>query len=95
MERSYPLFKKNIMEHKIRHEMHVLPCIDPKFEVQRRIKFIQSKLLQADSYSLVLGISGGIDSTTCGRLAQLAINELNQNALNKEKSYQEESLVIH
>ncbi|MFZ6044375.1 NAD(+) synthase, partial [Vibrio natriegens] len=27
--------------------------------------------------SLVLGISGGVDSTTCGRLAQLAVERLN------------------
>lgn len=27
--------------------------------------------------ALVLGISGGVDSTTCGRLAQLAVNQLN------------------
>jgi NAD+ synthase len=30
------------------------------------------------SLSLVLGISGGVDSSTCGRLCQLAIDELNQ-----------------
>ena len=32
----------------------------------------------AGCYHLVLGISGGVDSTTCGRLAQLAINALNE-----------------
>ncbi|MCV5959960.1 NAD(+) synthase, partial [Escherichia coli] len=36
--------------------------------------------------SLVLGISGGVDSTTCGRLAQLAVDQLNEEAGNN--SYQ-------
>lgn len=62
----------------IRSEMKVLPKIDPVFEVDRRIKFIQSKLIQSNIKTLVLGISGGIDSTTCGRLAQLAVDDLNE-----------------
>ncbi|MBB6520917.1 ammonia-dependent NAD(+) synthetase [Pseudoteredinibacter isoporae] len=59
-------------------EMKVLPEIDPAREVARRVAFIKAMLLQAKSKTLVLGISGGVDSTTCGRLAQLAIDELNQ-----------------
>ncbi|WP_299013302.1 ammonia-dependent NAD(+) synthetase [uncultured Photobacterium sp.] len=65
------------MEQLIRAEMRVLPEIDTDFEIQRRISFIQRKLKQAGCKSLVLGISGGVDSTLCGRLAQLAINRLN------------------
>jgi len=59
-------------------EMKVLPSIDPEFEKQRRIGFIKTLLQQSGCKSLVLGISGGVDSTTCGRLAQLAVDELNQ-----------------
>jgi len=66
------------MEQLIRDEMRVLPTIDPQFEVSRRVAFIKRKLQEAGCKSLVLGISGGVDSTTCGRLAQLAVNELNQ-----------------
>ncbi|MCM0148969.1 ammonia-dependent NAD(+) synthetase [Photobacterium galatheae] len=66
------------MEQLIRAEMQVLPIIDTAFEVQRRVAFIQNKLKQANCKSLVLGISGGVDSTTCGRLAQLAVDGLNQ-----------------
>lgn len=66
------------MEHKIREEMRVLPSIDPHFEIKRRVAFIKRKLTEARCKSLVLGISGGVDSTTCGRLAQLAVEELNQ-----------------
>ncbi|WP_105902059.1 ammonia-dependent NAD(+) synthetase [Vibrio gangliei] len=66
------------MEQLIRQEMQVLPSIDPQFEISRRVTFIKTKLQQSGCKSLVLGISGGVDSTTCGRLAQLAVNELNQ-----------------
>lgn len=59
-------------------EMQVLPEIDPGFEIKRRVDFIKSKLTQSGAKNLVLGISGGIDSTTCGRLAQLAVDQLNE-----------------
>lgn len=65
------------MEQLIRDEMRVLPSIDVDFEINRRITFIQKKLKQSGCKSLVLGISGGVDSTTCGRLAQLAVERLN------------------
>jgi NAD+ synthase len=58
-------------------EMKVLPSIDVEFEVTRRVNFIKQKLKQSGLNALVLGISGGIDSCTLGRLAQLAIDELN------------------
>ena len=58
--------------------MRVLPDIDPEFEIQRRVSFIQDQLLASGCKSLVLGISGGVDSSTCGRLAQLAVDGLNQ-----------------
>lgn len=59
-------------------EMRVLPEIDVNFEVKRRVEFIKQKLTSSSLKHLVLGISGGVDSSTCGRLAQLAVNELNQ-----------------
>ena len=63
---------------KIIDEMRVLPDIDPEFEIQRRVSFIQNQLLASGCKSLVLGISGGVDSSTCGRLAQLAVDGLNE-----------------
>ncbi|WP_461518572.1 ammonia-dependent NAD(+) synthetase [Porticoccus sp.] len=69
----------------IRAEMKVIPEIDPSFEASRRIAFIKSVLVKSGMRTLVLGISGGIDSTTCGRLAQLAIEELNLEV--SDKSY--------
>jgi len=59
-------------------EMKVLPEIDVQFEVRRRIDFIKSTLKNSSLKTLVLGISGGVDSSTCGRLAQLAVTELNK-----------------
>ena len=58
--------------------MKVKPTINPEEEVRLRVEFIKKQLLQSGLSSLVLGISGGIDSATCGRLAQKAINELNE-----------------
>lgn len=60
-------------------EMKVLPEIDADFEIRRRVEFIKHQVELAGSKTLVLGISGGVDSCTCGRLAQLAVEELNQN----------------
>lgn len=59
-------------------EMRVLPEIDPDQEIARRVGFIQNQLLASGCKALVLGISGGVDSSTCGRLAQLAVDGLNQ-----------------
>jgi NAD+ synthase len=66
-------------------EMRVLPKIDVNFEVERRVDFIKSQLVNSGMNVLVLGISGGIDSCTLGRLAQLAVNQLNQE---HKKQYQ-------
>jgi NAD+ synthase len=66
-------------------EMQVLPEIDVEFEVARRVSFIKKQLLTSGLNALVLGISGGIDSCTLGRLAQLAVNELNHE---NHESYQ-------
>lgn len=74
------------MEQLIRQEMQVLSTIDPLFEVSRRVAFIKKKLNESGCKSLILGISGGVDSTTCGRLAQIAVDELNHE--NSSNDYQ-------
>ena len=61
-------------------EMQVLPEIDAPFEIRRRVDFIKYELELSGQKTLVLGISGGIDSCTCGRLAQMAIDELNHDS---------------
>lgn len=57
--------------------MQVKPIIDCATEVKHRVEFIQQQLKRSGLKKCVLGISGGIDSTTCGRLAQLAVEGLN------------------
>jgi NAD+ synthase len=68
-------------------EMKVLPVIEPEFEIQRRIDFIKRQLKKVGLKKLLLGISGGIDSATCGRLAQLAVEQLNQEENSSEHQF--------
>ncbi|MEV6097801.1 ammonia-dependent NAD(+) synthetase [Nocardia sp. NPDC051981] len=57
-------------------ELGVLPDIEPKIEVRRRIDFLKDYLRSTPATGFVLGISGGQDSTLTGRLCQLAAEEL-------------------
>ena len=68
-----------MQKQQILDELKVLPVIDVEHEINRRIEFIKNSLKQSGMKNLVLGISGGIDSSTLGRLAQLAVEQLNQN----------------
>ncbi|WP_304641362.1 ammonia-dependent NAD(+) synthetase [Pseudomonas sp.] len=64
----------------IRSALQVNPALESeaelKLEIERRIEFIKNTLRNAGSRALVLGISGGVDSTTAGRLCQLACEAL-------------------
>ncbi len=83
---NIPIESRNPMDQQaIIDEMKVLPKIDVQFEIRRRINFIKSTLKNSGLKTLVLGISGGVDSSTCGRLAQLAVTELNRE-LNQERN---------
>lgn len=66
------------MKEQILKEMCVLTDIDVENEIQRRVSFIKKMLTNASCQTLVLGISGGVDSSTTGRLCQLAVEQLNQ-----------------
>ena len=66
------------MKQQILQEMCVLANINIENEVKRRINFIKSTLKKAYCKTLVLGISGGVDSSTAGRLCQLSVEQLNQ-----------------
>lgn len=57
-------------------EMGVKPQIDPAQEVRARVDFLKAYLRSTGAQGYVLGISGGIDSTLAGRLAQMAVDEL-------------------
>jgi NAD+ synthase len=74
------------MKQQILKEMRVLANIDIAAETQTRIDFIKDKLLAANCRTLILGISGGVDSSTAGRLCQLAVDQLNSRQ--QENKYQ-------
>jgi len=57
-------------------EMGVKPAIDPAAEVTKRVAFLKDYLKATGTKGFVLGISGGLDSTLAGKLAQLAVDEL-------------------
>lgn len=57
-------------------EMGVKPKIDAAQEVEDRVQFLVDYALTAHARGYVLGISGGVDSSLAGRLAQLAVERL-------------------
>lgn len=57
-------------------EMHVSAEFDAGREIERRVDFLANYLRSSGLKTYVLGISGGVDSTTAGRLAQLAVERL-------------------
>ncbi|HEY9570062.1 MAG TPA: ammonia-dependent NAD(+) synthetase [Metalysinibacillus sp.] len=66
------------LQQQIIEELKVVPSINAQDEIRRSIDFLKD---YAKTYSFVkgfvLGISGGQDSTLVGKLAQLAVDELN------------------
>ncbi|PYI65396.1 NAD(+) synthase [Arthrobacter livingstonensis] len=62
-------------------ELGVQPRIDPAAEIKRRVDFLKDYLKATGTRGYVLGISGGIDSTLAGRLAQLAVESLAQEGI--------------
>nr|WP_267955302.1 ammonia-dependent NAD(+) synthetase [Halomonas ethanolica] len=49
--------------------------IDVRYEIERRRDFLCRVMQESGQSTLVLGISGGVDSTVAGRLAQLAVEQ--------------------
>lgn len=63
-------------QREIAAELNVAEDFSASEECERRIAFLGDCLRASGLRTLVLGISGGIDSTTAGRLAQLAVTAL-------------------
>ncbi|WP_109474564.1 ammonia-dependent NAD(+) synthetase [Ornithinimicrobium cavernae] len=59
-------------------ELGVRAEFDAAQEAERRIQFLADYLRDSGTKGYVLGISGGVDSTTCGRLAQLACERVRE-----------------
>lgn len=66
------------LQQHIIEELHVQSTIDPAEETRKIIDFMKNYLKQYPFMkSMVLGISGGQDSTLAGKLAQMTVDELN------------------
>lgn len=66
----------------------VQPSIDPETEFRRSVDFMKDYLKKYPFIkSLVLGISGGQDSTLGGYMAQTAVNELNEETGSNEYQF--------
>ncbi|MDD9266125.1 ammonia-dependent NAD(+) synthetase [Paenibacillus sp. GCM10023248] len=64
-------------QREIQAALHVQPAINPAGEIRRRVQFLKDYLRYTGAKGYVLGMSGGQDSTLTGKLAQLAVDELN------------------
>jgi len=67
------------LQQQIIKEMGVLANINPQDEIRKSINFLKA-YIQKHSFlkGYVLGLSGGQDSTLTGKLAQMAVDELNK-----------------
>ena len=63
-------------QRQIAAELHVADEFDIAREIERRVAFLADYLRANAMTTYVLGISGGVDSSTAGRLAQLAVERL-------------------
>ncbi|MFJ6747401.1 ammonia-dependent NAD(+) synthetase [Streptomyces sp. NPDC091266] len=61
------------LQQEIARDLQVTASFDAEQEIERRVAFLAERLTSTGLRALVLGISGGVDSTTAGRLCQLAV----------------------
>jgi NAD+ synthase len=64
------------LQSRIIDDLSVRPEIDPAAEIETRVAFVADYLKSTGAKGLVLGISGGQDSSLAGRLCQLAVERL-------------------
>lgn len=76
------------LQNRIIEELQVLPEIDAETEVRKSVDFLKA-YAKKNSFlkGFVLGISGGQDSTLTGKLAQIAVDELNEEAGDNHYSF--------
>ncbi len=72
------------LQARIIEEMGVRPSIDPAAEIRNRVGFLKDYLRASGTNGFVLGISGGLDSTLAGKLAQLAVEELRSEGIDAD-----------
>ena len=61
-----------------KHGVRATEDIDFKSEIRSRVDYLKDYLRRTGMKGFVLGISGGVDSTTAGRLCQMACTELRE-----------------
>jgi NAD+ synthase len=66
----------NPLQARIIYDLNVVPSVDPAEQVRTRTDFLKDYVRTTQSKGLVLGVSGGQDSSLAGRLCQLAVQEL-------------------
>lgn len=66
----------NVTQQQIINALGVTSQFDATNETERRINFLVNYLKESGQIGYVLGISGGVDSTVAGRLAQLAVERV-------------------
>ncbi|MFI7357865.1 ammonia-dependent NAD(+) synthetase [Streptomyces avidinii] len=64
------------LQQEIARDLQVSASFDARQEIERRVAFLADRLTSTGLHALVLGISGGVDSTTAGRLCQLAVERV-------------------
>ncbi|HEP1276960.1 TPA: ammonia-dependent NAD(+) synthetase [Streptococcus pyogenes] len=75
------------LQEEIIRQLGVKASIDPKEEIRKTVDFLKAYLCKHSFLkTYVLGISGGQDSTLAGKLAQMAIAELREEA--SDQAYQ-------
>jgi NAD+ synthase len=57
-------------------ELGVPATFDVDGEIEQRVEFLADRLRRTGATAYVLGISGGVDSATAGRLCQLAVERV-------------------
>ncbi|UQS85023.1 ammonia-dependent NAD(+) synthetase [Apilactobacillus apisilvae] len=76
------------MQKQIIDDLKVKPSIDPKQEIRNSVDFLKDYLKKFSFLkSLVLGISGGQDSTLSGKIAQMAISEIREETGNQDYQF--------
>lgn len=58
------------------------PAKDVVSEIETRVDFLKERVRASNTKGLVLGISGGVDSTTAGKLCQKAVEQLRAEGYN-------------
>jgi NAD+ synthase len=73
------------LQQQIIETLQVKPAIDPLNEFREIVENIKTYIRKSGRKGIVLGISGGQDSTLTGKASQTAVNELNEEV--GEKKY--------